>query len=239
MTTSPKTRFAKPLPKAPSRLHTSCKSLHPENPGSDVPPDNSAVRWASPTAIFFNFCGSHNSGNLGNPPPPPPPLYEFAPKQSTAPRTRTQTLRLRRYTLQTSRQTNPSKKRKSSTFAFLRPCLPFALNKFSRNILSQHCDTSIPHKNTLSQHCDTPIPHRNTLSQRCDTPIPHKNTISQGCDTPIPHRNTISQRCDTPIPHKNTISQGCDTPIPHGNIISQHCGIKNRPFFTKNKEKPL
>ncbi|GBU25274.1 hypothetical protein R83H12_01917 [Fibrobacteria bacterium R8-3-H12] len=71
MTASPKTRFAKPHPEAPSRLHTSWKSFHPENPGSDVPPDNSAVRWASPTAIFFNFCGSHNSGNLGKPPPPP------------------------------------------------------------------------------------------------------------------------------------------------------------------------
>ncbi|GBU26325.1 hypothetical protein R83H12_03021 [Fibrobacteria bacterium R8-3-H12] len=58
-------------------LHTSWKSLHPENPGSDVHPDNSAARSASAPARFFNFCGTPNSGNIGYPPPPPSLLYLF------------------------------------------------------------------------------------------------------------------------------------------------------------------
>ncbi|GBU25409.1 hypothetical protein R83H12_02052 [Fibrobacteria bacterium R8-3-H12] len=125
-----------PAQQAPNLL--SGKSYNRVNRGSDVPnaPDNSAPRSASPAAIFFNFRPTHNSRNLGNPPPPPYTNLHQNNQPHTAHTRRTR--RLRRYTPQTSRQTNPSKKRESSTFAFLRICLPFANPKLSGNTTSEH-----------------------------------------------------------------------------------------------------
>ncbi|GBU25396.1 hypothetical protein R83H12_02039 [Fibrobacteria bacterium R8-3-H12] len=68
MTLSSKTHLSKPPPEAPNSIvmygqlrMVALSALLPINP------DNSAVRWALPTARFFYFCGRCNSGKIGTP----------------------------------------------------------------------------------------------------------------------------------------------------------------------------
>ncbi|GBU26337.1 hypothetical protein R83H12_03033 [Fibrobacteria bacterium R8-3-H12] len=188
-------------------LHTSCKSFHPENPGSDVHPDNSAARSASAAARFFNFCGTSNSGNIGYPPPPP----YISTKQTAAFRTHKRSA-LRRHTPASPQGAcHPAKSGEPQTYILFEPSklgeeytFPTVGNlKFSK----KHTFPTVGNHNSSQKHTFPPVGNLNSSQKHTFPTVGNPNSSQKTPFPPVGNHKSSQKHTFPPMGNHLSINQ--------------------------------